>query len=284
LKSFATQSEKDRAAYQFANAGDYELGADSKAQLGVPQGALTQLRLQQSAVYPGVAHDYWIYEPASRIDREPLALMLFLDGGSFLAPEVATVAVLDNLMHRSRLPPALGVFLDAGDCGPGLPLWGGTDNRSLEYDAVDDTFSRFLLSDLLPVIERNWPVSRNPEHRGIAGISSGGAAAFTAAWHRPDAFRKVLSFVGSFVDIRGANAYPTLIRKSDKKPLRIFLQSGSKDLNVVFGNWPIANQDMAAALAYKEYDHRFVFGEGGHSMKHGAALLPEALQWLWRSR
>jgi enterochelin esterase family protein len=208
--------------------------------------------------------------------------MLFLDGQSFLDPEVNASVVLDNLIYQGHVPPALGVFLNPGDKGPGLPLWGGTDNRSIEYDSIDDVFVRFLHNDLLSRIESEWNVSRDPERRAVVGISSGGVAALTAAWHRPDAFRKVMSFVGSFVDIRGANAYPALIRKSERKPLRVFLQSGAQDLDVIFGSWPIANQDMAAALKYRDYDHRFVFGEGGHSMKHGAAILPEALKWLWR--
>jgi enterochelin esterase family protein len=176
----------------------------------------------------------------------------------------------------------IGLFVDPGDRGPGLPLWGGTDNRSVEYDSVTDAYARFLLEDLVPQLQNEYSLSSDPACRGIAGTSSGGIAAFTVAWQRPDAFSKVISFVGSFTDIRGGNQYPSLIRKTERKPLRVFLQSGAKDLDIVFGNWPIANQDMAAALAYRDYDYRFVFGEGGHSAKQGAAILPDAMRWLWR--
>jgi enterochelin esterase-like enzyme len=176
----------------------------------------------------------------------------------------------------------LGLFLDPGTSGPGLPLWGGTDNRSVEYDSVGDVFAQFLLEEVLPSALSDYPVAEDPASWSIAGISSGGAAAFTVAWHRPDVFGKVMSFVGSFVDIRGANCYPALIRKSEKRPLRVFLQSGLKDLDIIFGSWLIANQDMAAALAYREYDYRFIVGDGGHSAKHAAAVLPEAMRWLWR--
>lgn len=284
MKELPRQSDKDRAAYAFGDAGDYRLGPDSVAQANVPKGVLTKHWLAGSTVYPGVAHDYWIHVPQTAQPREPLALMIFLDGTSFLDERVNATAVLENLACQAHIPPTLGVFLNPGTTGPGLPLWGGSDNRSLEYDSTSDAFVRFLLHDLLPPIESQWNITSNPDLRGIAGISSGGAAAFTAAWQRPEAFRLVMSFVGSFVDIRGANAYPAMIRKAERKPLRVFLQSGTRDLDVVFGSWPIANQDMAAALRYRDYDHQFVFGEGGHSMKHGAAVLPDALRWLYRGR
>jgi enterochelin esterase family protein len=102
------------------------------------------------------------------------------------------------------------------------------------------------------------------------------------AWQRPDLFSKVLSHVGSFTNIRGGDVYPGIIRKTPTKNLRIFLQAGSADLDNEHGNWPLANQQMAKALAYKKYDHRLEFGDGGHNGKHGGALMPESLRWLWR--
>src|SRR5215813_7580413 len=83
-----------------------------------------------------------------------------------------------------------------------------------------------------------------------AGISSGGICAFTAAWERPDLFSKVLSHVGSFTNIRGGDVYPGMIRKTERKPIRVFLQDGSNDLDNEHGSWPLANQQMAAALKY----------------------------------
>jgi enterochelin esterase family protein len=275
------RSEKDTAAYAFADAGDYVLGPDSLAKPGAPCGTVSTHLLKPSRIYPGVAHRCKIYRPEIRYGP-PSSLMVFLDGTSFLDPSVNAAVVLDNLIDARDIPPMLGVFVDAGDRGPGLPLWGGSDNRSLEYDSTDDVFARFLHEEILPVIDAEHELTRDPDRRGIAGISSGGVAAFTVAWHRPDSFRTVMSFIGSFVDIRGANRYPGLIRRAAAKPLRVFLQSGSCDLDVAFGHWPTANRDMAAALAYREYDHQFVFGAGGHSMKHGAAILPDAMRWLWR--
>jgi enterochelin esterase family protein len=92
----------------------------------------------------------------------------------------------------------------------------------------------------------------------------------------------VLSQIGSFTNIRGGHVYPALIRKTERKPIRVFLQDGSNDLNNLHGNWPLANQEMASALAFMGYDFKFEFGEGAHSGKHGGAILPDSLRWLWR--
>ena len=129
----------------------------------------------------------------------------------------------------------------------------------------------------------------DPESRAIAGISSGGICAWTVAWERPDEFRKVLSWVGSFTNIasgktrrEGGHNYEALIRKTPKKPIRVFLQDGANDLDNNNGNWPLANQQMAKALAFAGYDYKFVFGQGFHSNRHGRAILPDSLRWLWR--
>jgi enterochelin esterase family protein len=180
------------------------------------------------------------------------------------------------------MPVTIGLFVNPGNKGPGNPLYGGNDNRSFEYDSLGDQYARFLIGELIPMVERQYKIVRDPAGLAICGISSGGICAFTVAWEFPDVFGKVVSHCGSFTSIRGGHVYPSLIRQSEKKPLRIFLQSGSNDLDVIYGNWAIANQDMAAALKYRDYDYRFVFGEGGHSLKHGAAILPDTLRWLWR--
>ena len=127
-------------------------------------------------------------------------------------------------------------------------------------------------------------LSADPTQRAICGTSSGGICAFTVAWERPDLFAKVMSHVGSFTNIRGGYVYPGLIRKSKSapKPLRVFLQDGANDLDNLHGNWPLANQDMAAALKFAGYDHTFVFGSEGHNGKHGGAIFPDTLRWLWR--
>ncbi len=274
--------EKDRASLQNTDAGDYRLGPMSRAQPETPRGELSEHILEDCAAYPGVKHRYWIYRPPSHDPSAAVPLMIFLDGQLFLDPRINTAIVLDNLIKARAIPKMLALFLSPGDKGPGVPLWGGTDNRSVEYDAITDVFGCFLFDELIPVATRDIAICPGGANTGIAGISTSAAGAFTIAWNRPYLATKVLSLIGSFINVRGAHCYPSLIRKAQAKPLRIFLQSGEKDLDAVFGSWPIANRDMAAALAYKDYDHQFVFGAGGHSPKHGASILPEALTWLWR--
>ncbi len=274
-------SAKDQAAFT-PGPEPYTLGPDSLPQPGVPRGAITQHHHVSRRVYPGVERDYWVYVPAQYDGSQPANLMVFQDGAAYLAPAFNAAIVFDNLIHKGEIPLTVGVFVNPGDRGPGNPLYGGTDNRSLEYDSLGDAYARLLIEELLPEVEASLRLSPDPERRAICGLSSGGICAFTAAWERPDAFRKVISHCGSFTDIRGGNQYPALVRKSAPRPLRVFLQSGSHDVDVIFGSWPIANQDMAAALAYREYDYQFVFGEGYHTLKHGAALFPATLCWIWR--
>lgn len=274
-------SEKDKAAYA-RDGGSYVLGPDSKPRPGAPKGAISRHRLDDSTVYPGVPHDYWLYVPQQYEANKAACLIVFLDGESFMDAKVNTPIVLDNLIHQKQIPAMIGLYINAGPNGPGYPIYGGSDNRSIEYDSTNANFAKFLIEDVFPKIQRSYNISSDPDCRALVGGSSGGNAAFAAAWHRPDAFRKVISFVGTFVDIRGGNTFPSMIRKSERKPLRVFLQAGAKDLDTIFGNWPIANQDMAAALAYREYDYKFECGEGGHSIAHGASIFPDAMRWLWR--
>jgi enterochelin esterase family protein len=156
-------------------------------------------------------------------------------------------------------------------------------NRSVEYDTLGDAYVRFLLDELLPEALAGLTISSDPAQRTICGMSSGGICAFNAAWERPDVFGKVISHVGSFTNIRGGHVYPSRVRAAAPKPLRVFLQGGAKDLDREAGNWPAANFDMATALALKGYDYRFEFGAGAHDLKHGAAVFPATLRWLWRA-
>ena len=208
--------------------------------------------------------------------------MIFLDGALYLGADVNVPIVFDNLIDADEMPVTIGLFINAGDKGPGMPIYGGSDNRSFEYDSLGDQYSRFLIEELLPEITKKYRIVGEPAGRAICGISSGAICAFTAAWERPDVFGKVVSHCGSFVNIRDGHNYPSLIRRNATKPLRVFLQTGIKDLNLIFGTWSIANQDLAAALAYRDYDYQFIFGEGGHSLKHGGAIFPETMRWLWR--
>ncbi|MES2959067.1 MAG: alpha/beta hydrolase-fold protein [Pseudomonadota bacterium] len=271
-----------RFAASLGAAEPYALGPDSMQQPGVARGVLVARGCAPGLIYPGVAHDVSLYVSAQVDAGQPAALMVFQDGARYLGPEVEAPTVLDNLVAQGVLPPLVAVFVNPGETGPGLPIYGGNDNRSTEYDSVGDTYVRFLLDEVLPVATQGLNISADPARRAIVGLSSGGACAFNAAWERPDVFGKVVAHCGSFVDIRGAHALAPAVRRSEPKPLRVFLQTGEHDLDIVFGRWVEANRELAAALAYRGYDHRLVVGKGGHSLKHGGAIFPDTLRWLWR--
>lgn len=260
----------------------YTLGADSLPQEGVPRGELHHHRWTESQIYPGTERDYWIYVPQQYDPATPACLMVFQDGGLYLGPDANVPIVFDNLIHKGEMPVTIGLFVMAGDKGAGLPIYGGEDNRSIEYDSMSDDYARFLLEELLPTVEQQYTITTDAAGRAICGISSGGICAFTVAWHRPDAFSKVVTHCGSFTNIHGGHHYPFMIRRHPAKAIRFFLQSGRHDLNIIFGDWFLANQTMASALAYKGYDHQLVLGEGGHTLKHGGSIFPETMRWLWR--
>ena len=262
---------------------EYPLGPDSQRQPGVPKGTVTQ-RQWTSRIYPGTVRNYWVYVPAQYQASQPAAAMIFQDGAGLVREDGAwrVPVVLDNLIHKKDMPVTVGIFIDPGVL-PGLDAGRqGRYNRSYEYDALGDRYARFLIEEILPEVGKSYTLSANPDDRGLAGSSSGGIAAFTAAWHRPDQFHRVLSFIGSYTNLRAGDIYPGLIRKTEPKPLRVFLQDGNKDQNIYSGNWWIANQDVASALEYAGYETTFVRGEEGHNGKHGSSILPDALRWLWK--
>jgi sugar lactone lactonase YvrE/enterochelin esterase-like enzyme len=265
-------------------AQDYDHGPDSERQPGVPQGKVTQHRWSQSKVYPGTVRDYWVYVPAQYDGSKPAALMVFQDGASFAGLDRAwrTPIVLDNLIHKKEMPVSIGIFVDPGVLPALSPERQDRYNRSFEYDALGDRYARFLIEEIIPEVGKKYKISADPNDRGLAGSSSGGIAAFTAAWNRPDAFRRVLSFIGSYTNLRGGDTYINLVRKMEPKPLRVFLQDGRNDLNLYSGSWWHANEALAAALDYAGYEHTFVAGHEAHNSKHGSAILPDALRWLWQ--
>lgn len=265
-------------------ADDYKLGPDSQRKAGVPVGKVTQHKWTQSDVYPGTERDYWVYVPAQYKDGEAAAVMLFQDGrnyaneqGQFRVP-----IVFDNLIHAGDMPVTIGIFINPGIVPPSRPGAQPRKNRSFEYDTLSDQYAQFLLEEILPAVGKKYTLTDDPNMRAIGGISSGGICAWTVAWERPDKFRKVLSHVGSFTNIRGGHVYPALIRKTEPKPIRAFLQDGENDLDNLHGSWPLSNRQMDAALKFAKYDYKFVMGDGGHNGKHGGAILPESLRWLWR--
>lgn len=264
----------------------YQYGPDSERQEGVPEGVVETHEWRSSNVYPGTVRRYYTYVPMQYDAEQPAALMVFLDGHAYLGGEFRVPVVFDNLIHKKQMPVTIGVFVDPGHKKEKLPPKPGwqpnPENRAVEYDTTDGTFAKFLHDEILAEVKKKYNISDDPELRAICGSSSGGIGAFTVAWERPDSFRKVLSHIGSFVNIRGGHAYPSRIRKEEKKPLRVLLQEGSNDLDNKYGNWPLANQQMNAALEFRKYDVRFVYGKGAHSGNHGAAILPSSMRWLWR--
>ena len=260
----------------------WQPGSDAQPRPGVPEGRLVAHRHRGVSVYPGVERNLQVYVPAQYDAARPASLLVFQDGAGYLGAAANARVVLDNLIHARQVPVTIAVFVEPGEAGPGLPMLGGASNRSVEYDSPDDAYVRFLVDELLPAALDGLNVSADARDRAICGISSGGQCAFAAAWHRPDQFSKVISHIGSFVDIRGGHEWPNRLRREPRKALRVYLQDGDADLDIVYGHWFHANQQMAAALAYAGYDHWFVVGTGGHSIKHGGALLPETLRWLWR--
>ena len=263
--------------------GPYPLGPDSERQPGVPRGTITQHEWR-STIFPGTVRDYWVYVPAQYVPTQPANVMVFQDGGGYADEKGETRApvVFDNLIHQGKLPVTIGIFINPGHFPPVAEGQPPVSNRSFEYDSLGDQYARFLLEEILPAVGEKHSLTTDPNGRGICGASSGGICSFTVAWERPDAFRKVLSHVGSFANFRGGHLYPSMVRSTPPKPIRVFLQAGAHDLDITGGHWPMANLEMAAALNFTGYDYRLEFGDGAHDTKHGGAILPESLLWLWR--
>ena len=262
----------------------YSLGPDSMPKEGVPRGTVSKHAWTNSTIYPGTVRDYWIYVPKQYDAAKPACVMVFFDGGGFVGTNgnFRAPTVFDNLIAAGEMPVTIGIFINPGEVPATEPGKQGRKNRSFEYDSLGDACAKFLLNEIMPEVGKTYNLTKDPDGRAICGNSSGGICAWTVAWERPDGFRKVLSHIGSFTNIRGGHVYPSWIRKTEKKPIRIFLQDGSNDLDNLHGNWPLANQEMAAALKFAGYDYKFVFGTEAHNGKHGGAIFPDSLRWLWR--
>ena len=252
----------------------YAHGPDSVPQPGVPQGRLHAHEWARSRVLPGTTRRYWVYVPAQYAEDRPAALLVFQDAAWYmdLEFEVRAPVVLDNLIHKGEMPVTVAVFVEP------------SEHRNAEYDAFDDAYATFLLDEIIPAVRAEYAITDATGGWAIAGGSSGGNCALTAAWFRPDRFRRVYCSSGSFVQMPGGNPYPELIRTTSPKPLRIWLHAATRDLNWdrPEDNWLSANLQVAAALAERGYDFRLVVGDGGHDGNHGGVLLPDALRWLWR--
>ncbi|MDE3196326.1 MAG: SMP-30/gluconolactonase/LRE family protein [Acidobacteriota bacterium] len=268
----------------FAQPAAPDFGPDSTEQPNVPRGSLTKAVLPPGKIYPGVPHNYQVYVSA-RVDRaKPCPYMIFLDGSGYAGNGMRIPIVLDNLIAKGDLPPMAAIFIDPGVLAPTDPaIQLSRFSRDWEYDDVRPNYSRFLIEELIPEVARTVNLSTNPDDRAIAGTSTGAVGAFMAAWYRPDYFHRVLYLIGTFVDMRGANQVPFWIRKTEPKPLRIFLQDGSADIDSYAGNWPLQNQNMNAAMTFAGYDHKFDYYDGeAHSTRVSSGKMPDILRWLWR--
>ena len=275
----------------------YKLGPDSLVQEGVPQGKLEGPKTLPCEVFPGTQHTYWVYVPAQYDRAKPASLMIFQDGQAFIDKEgpIRAPNVLNNLIYRRELPTMIAVFINPGrrpdQPEPTPRNWGDRDtNRPTEYNSLDDRYARVICDELLPVLYKEYNISKDANRHGIGGASSGAIAAFTVAWERPDHFRKVLSIVGSFTNLRGGHVYPEKVRASEKKPIRVFFQDGRNDNRGVDRgggynperDWFLQNVRLVEAMEEKGYDVNYAWGIGLHGSKQGGAMLPEMMRWLWR--
>ena len=277
----------------------YQLGPDSLPRDSVPKGEVRGPFTLPSEAYPGTQHTYWVYVPAQYDANVAASLMIFNDGQAFknMDGDLRAPNVLDNLIYRREIPVMLAVFINPGrrpdQPEPTPQEWGDrTTNRPTEYNSLDDKYARVIVNELMPALYKDYNISKDPERHGIGGASSGAIAAFTVAWERPNEFRKVLSMIGSFTNLRGGHAYSDIVRKTEKKPLRIYLQDGRND-NRGRGrdeatpydetrDWFLQNVRLMQALTEKGYDLNYTWGIGRHGQKQAGAIMPDMMRWLWR--
>jgi enterochelin esterase family protein len=281
----------------------------SYLQPGVPSGKLSEKLIHTSKIYDGMKSEYWIYVPAQYRDDVPAALMVFQDGGGYLARDGQRPAlnVIDNLIAQKKIPVMIAVFINPGDIAdsPGTPTynfvkaysdkWQRTlkdSMRSTLYDTVSDRYPRFLRDEVLAEVGAKYKLRSDAYSRAITGSSSGGICAFNAAWQMPEQFGRVITWIGSFTAIQwkedprnpdGGQDYPEKILREPKRNIRVWLADGSEDQeNNRYGSWPLANVRMANALKLTGHDFRFTFSKGTHNSGHGAAEFPDEMIWLWR--
>lgn len=311
--------ERDETAMARAewNKERYPLPRAYQRRQGTPRGKITAHTMEDCAFYPGIKHKYWIYTPAQYDEKTPADLILFLDGqmyfmpvlkeserrgtmsdlldaipaeGEILLPEGTenVTDLLDNLIADGKLPPTIAVFLAPGYPGPGEPVYGtskGVTNRSVEYDTVSDWFARFVAEEFLPVALEGYAVTADFMRHSVVGISSSGIAAFAVAWYANQLFGNVIAASPSFGNIRGGNIWPSVIRTTDeRKNLRTCMCVGKYDADIIFGDWILANRDVASALNYRGYDFRLIVSEMGHSLTFLKYMIPQALAWFYRGQ
>ena len=268
-----------------ARAGDdYKLGPESMESPDVPKGNVTK-HPWESRIFPDTVRDYWVYVPAQYDPKTPACVMVFQDGESYLNAkgQFRVPTVFDNLIHKKEMPVTIGIFINPGTCLR-QQRQEAASNRSFEYDTLSDQYARFLEKEILPEVGKEFNLRqgrrragdlRHQLRRHLRLHRRPGSGPTSSARFSATSAASPISAAATFI--------PDIIRKTEQpKPIRVFLQDGSNDLDNEHGNWPLANQQMAAALKFTKYDYEFVFGDGGHNGKHGGAILPDSLRWLWR--
>lgn len=283
----AAAAEKDRSRAASVGDDEYQPGPDSQLQSDVPRGKTFQFVFERSQIFPGTRRTITVYVPEQYKAERPACVYVGLDGLGFNAP-----VVFDNLIHKGEMPVVIGVGVSPGQVDSARPPENPRFNRSFEFDGLNDNLARCVLEEILPEVQRRQTpggvpirLSEDPNDRCTGGGSTGAIAAFTLAWQRPDAFRRVFTAIGTFVGMRGGDRYPVLVRKTEPKPLRVFMQDGSNDQwmgGPEVGDWWMSNQTMERALAFAGYQVEHVWGHGNHSGRHAAAIFPDAMRWLWK--
>jgi sugar lactone lactonase YvrE/enterochelin esterase-like enzyme len=267
------------------NTETYPVDSASIEHEGVPKGEIIKFTFSQSKIFPGTTREVSVYVPAQYKPDKAACVYVNQDGIQWKAP-----IVFDNLIYKKEMPITIGVFVTPGKVlADNVSIALDRYNRSFEYDGLGDGYARFILTEILPEVEKQKTsdgrvihLSKNGNDRAIGGSSSGAIAAFTAAWEHPEEFSRVFSAIGTYVALRGGERYPFLIRKYEPKPIRIFLQDGNNDLNIYAGDWWKANETMERALTFAGYEVNHVWGQGAHSGTHGTAIFPQAMRWLWK--
>ena len=248
------------------------------------RGEVLRFTLSDSSIYPGTEREILVYVPQQYTGEQPACLLVCMDGILYDA-----TTVMDNLIASGEMPVTIGVFIQPGvvndEEGEVVRY-----NRCKEFDSTDDLFVTFIETEVLAKVEgmqttsgKTIHLSHDANDRAITGASSGGIAAFTAAWNRPDLFSRVYTTVGTFVAMRGGHEYPAVVRKTEPKPLRIYMQDGWYDVwNPIFGEWFEYNLLMESAFNFAGYEVFHHWNRGNHSIKYGTLAFPDAMRWLWK--
>ena len=271
----------------------YTQGPDSQSHPDTPKGTVTRFVLPPGKIYPGVPHNCQVYVPAQYDASKPTPFMIFLDGGGSANVNgngVKAPVVFDNLIAKKEIPPMIAIFIDPGILPAVDPAAQRRFERIFEYDSINGRFGQFLIDELIPEVAKKYNLSKNPDDRAIQGASTGAVGAFMAAWEHPDQFHRVMSFIGTFVAMKGADTMLAIVRKSEPKPIRIIMQDGRNDhllpdhpFGTFFaGSWSTNYQALYEDLRFAGYDVKYELGESGHDGRQTSVIFPDMMRWLWR--